>query len=760
MPLREVGHTLPTDVVVVIDGIDECEDCDAVNEILSSLHAHTPDLPIKFLVTGRPTSNIVEHMRSEQGDSVYLELRLDEPGHPSVKEDVRTFIRAELYMMNLSADGLERLVGLSGGSFSHAAVCVRYMQRSYLTRGAKRARRMQQASGALTTAGDQGNQGTDFVCNAILEAALEVGTFGGPDLTELKHLLHTVVCAPEPLTVETLAGLLSVKVSRLERYGLEALRLLLHVPEVDGPVMLQREALRSYLLDQNRSGDFFCDPGLHNVWLAQTCFDLIKTPTADTPDANPKLLPRSHPVSEGTQGLDTLSPQIWYAYRHWGAHARLAGYSRSNQAAEKLKQVLDASSVSDSDSLCKLLLRRTLNHTTAQNISHMVAKLLGTVVYAQGALALSAMSEFLGTDVTDLIHSLMPLLLVSDSEEVTVLHTTFSDYMRDKHRSGSLYCDAEQNHVRLARTCFDLLKSPSPPFNICDLPSSHLLDSETPNIEKKINEAISSGLVYACACWGPHLQLTLSLTAPFLEEIHELIADRLLLWMEVLNLKQMSGKGCEILHDLYEWLETSECEDNIRLLVYDAWQFMKQFSESPASQSTPHIYVSILALWSKDRPVSRHYLPRMMGLVQFGERLGYPSNSEYLVPGSENQPRPGHSDSVNSVTYSSDGAYIASGSKDKTVRIWNAGDGQPVGQPLKGHEDYVRSVAYSPDGSRIASGSYDKTIRIWDAETGQAIGQPLKGHTRSVTALVKSSCGSGFLHQINSTNRYFAHYAA
>ena len=34
---------------------------------------------------------------------------------------------------------------------------------------------------------------------------------------------------------------------------------------------------------------------------------------------------------------------------------------------------------------------------------------------------------------------------------------------------------------------------------------------------------------------------------------------------------------------------------------------------------------------------------------------------------------------------------------------------------LAGHESWVRSVTFSPDGARIASGSYDGTVRIWDA---------------------------------------------
>ena len=45
-----------------------------------------------------------------------------------------------------------------------------------------------------------------------------------------------------------------------------------------------------------------------------------------------------------------------------------------------------------------------------------------------------------------------------------------------------------------------------------------------------------------------------------------------------------------------------------------------------------------------------------------------------------------------------------------------------------GHEDAVNSVTVSSDGNRIVSGSDDGTVRIWDAVTGQAIGRPLQGH--------------------------------
>jgi dipeptidyl aminopeptidase/acylaminoacyl peptidase len=56
---------------------------------------------------------------------------------------------------------------------------------------------------------------------------------------------------------------------------------------------------------------------------------------------------------------------------------------------------------------------------------------------------------------------------------------------------------------------------------------------------------------------------------------------------------------------------------------------------------------------------------------------------------------------------------VATGSWDKTARVWDVLTGEAVGAPLA-HQNRVKAVTWSPGGMRIATASADGTARVWD----------------------------------------------
>lgn len=110
-----------------------------------------------------------------------------------------------------------------------------------------------------------------------------------------------------------------------------------------------------------------------------------------------------------------------------------------------------------------------------------------------------------------------------------------------------------------------------------------------------------------------------------------------------------------------------------------------------------------------------------------------------MQTGSELRTLTGHSNWIKSLAVSSDGQKLASGSNDRSIRVWEVASGKQLVR-LEGHEGPIEALAFSPDNRWLVSGSADATIRVWDSASGHEL-QRLTGHTKGVTALAFGTDG-------------------
>ncbi|KAL7934345.1 putative WD-repeat protein [Trichoderma chlorosporum] len=353
-------------------------------------------------------------------------------------------------------------------------------------------------------------------------------------------------------------------------------------------------------------------------------------------------------------------------------------------------------------------------------------EIIGTIVVLANPLATASLARLLGRSQRSIdsklggLHSV--LHIPSDPyAPVKLLHLSFHDFLVDRknRNENPFWIDERETHEKLATNCLKLLSENN--FlreNICSL---QILGTLRNSVNRqKINCCLPPEVQYSCLYWVYHLKGS----AVRLHDGHQalqFLQRHFLHWLEALSLLGRLSESIEFIDELQSLVDIDKGAEFSHFL-HDAKRFI--LNCYPAVDQAPLQLYSSALVFAPQSSIIRE---------TFQEHINWVTTK----PKMERDWTPclqtlyGHTWLINSVVFSTDSKLLASGSSDRTIRIWDVATGSCV-QMLK-DTVHNQSVAFSSDSNLLASASEqrDGTINIWDITTG-SLAQTLTGHGDTV----------------------------
>ena len=136
------------------------------------------------------------------------------------------------------------------------------------------------------------------------------------------------------------------------------------------------------------------------------------------------------------------------------------------------------------------------------------------------------------------------------------LHASFYDFLTDRTRSEDYFVGKLDIQTDLAIASLRILDH-GLYFNICELESSYLLNSEVLDLAERVKAKISPHLSYSCCFWAKHLQAT-RFDPVLAGHVKDLVgSEKMMFWFEAMSLLGTLGNAAFALSCAVRWLEVS-----------------------------------------------------------------------------------------------------------------------------------------------------------------------------------------------------------
>jgi hypothetical protein len=336
---------------------------------------------------------------------------------------------------------------------------------------------------------------------------------------------------------------------------------------------------------------------------------------------------------------------------------------------------------------------------------------ISTVVLLQEPVCISALAMLAGEqDRTDaLLPLLSAILLVDEPAPVRLFHPSFPEFVtsNERCRDERFVVTTAEAHLHLANRCLDVMNMHLQE-NICNITDPSLPNTAVHHLQQTLEGVAPAELRYACKYWHDHLRLAGVASSSLVDGLETFCTTHLLHWLELLSLLNEQPTAQAGMPLLLAYLRV--CMLSLRLLF--------AFLTSLISQSHPdRVQTSLVVLLADTKQL----------LSEYHAAIG--DNALHVYQSA-------------AVTMPACPLWEGQASKAAVracLRTPKAKGWIMHNLILEDHTSSVYSVAFSPVGQSIVSGSRDNTVRVWDATTGteqHTMPDPDPSSTRAPAAIV------------------------